>query len=408
MLKYLLFFLPVFSFATTLKVGKNENFKTIKSAIAVAKSGDTILVEKGIYKEGNINIEKPLVLLGENLPVLDGQMKYEIVSFRANKIMLKGFKLINSGQDEIKNVGAVRLYNSQYSTIENNIFENNYFAITIQRGFRCLIKGNKISTKRGVSEETIGDGIHAWASEELWIKNNFITGHKDGIYLEKVKKSYVFKNKSKQNKRYGLHFMFSNDNVYAGNVFENNNAGVAVMYSLNVGMSHNYFIKNWGDSVYGLLLKDISFSKINDNHFSNNTTAIFMDGATKIDLKKNHFEQNGWAIKINSNCMENRLLQNNFIANTFDVSTNGSLVLNMFKRNYWDKYEGYDINRDIVGDVPFHPLSLYAVLSEKNPVVMLLYRTFFVDLLDKTEKIMPSLTPENFVDEEPMMKPYKL
>ena len=35
---------------------------------------------------------------------------------------------------------------------------------------------------------------------------------------------------------------------------------------------------------------------------------------------------------------------------------------------------------------------------------MLLFKTFFVDLLDKTEKIIPSLTPENFVDEQPLMK----
>lgn len=177
------------------------------------------------------------------------------------------------------------------------------------------------------------------------------------------------------------------------------------MYSQNVGMSHNYFINNWGDGVYGLLLKDISYSKISNNHFISNTTAVLMDGATKIDLKNNQFEQNGWALKINSNCMENRLVHNNFMANTFDVSTNGSLVLNTFKNNFWDQYSGYDLDKNQIGDVPYHPLSLYAVLSENNPVVMLLYHTFFVDLLDRTEKIVPSITPENFVDETPAMKP---
>ncbi len=62
------------------------------------------------------------------------------------------------------------------------------------------------------------------------------------------------------------------------------------------------------------------------------------------------------------------------------------------------------MDKDKVGDVPFHPLSLYAVLVENNPSIMLLFKTFFVDLLDKTEKIIPSLTPENFVDEQPLMK----
>lgn len=56
----------------------------------------------------------------------------------------------------------------------------------------------------------------------------------------------------------------------------------------------------------------------------------------------------------------------------------------------------------------FHPLSLYSYLVEKNPSVMLLFKTFIVDLLDKTEKIIPSLTPESFVDEEPLMKKIKI
>lgn len=408
MFRFFLLFFPVLLFSNVLKVGKNDQYSTIKAAVAAAKSGDTIVVESGIYKEGNISIDKPLSLIGVGRPVLDGQMKYEILSFRANHIVLKGFKIINSGEDEIVNIGAVRLYDSHFSTIENNIFENNYFGIYIQRGYRCLIQNNKITSKRATSQERSGDGIHAWVSEELWIKNNYIEGHKDGIYLEKVVNSYVFHNYSKKNLRYGLHFMFANNNVYVNNTFDDNNAGVAVMYSNNVGMAGNSFINNWGDASYGLLLKDISFSKIKHNRFQNNTTAILLDGVTKIDFFKNDFENNGWGMKISSNCMENKIINNNFINNVFDVSTTGSMTMNDFKKNYWDKYEGYDLNKDKIGDVPFHPLSLYSVLVENNPAVMLLFRTFFVDLLDKTEKIIPSLTPENFVDQQPLMQKIKI
>ncbi len=404
MYKLLLLLFPFFVFSKTLKVGKNEQFKTIKQAVAAAQRGDTILVEKGIYSEGTIDIEKPLTLIGIDRPILDGKLKDEIVTFRADHITLKGFKLINSGRDEIKSVAAVHIYNSGYGVIENNIFENNYFGIYVQRGYKTLIQNNKITTNRGVSQETVGDGIHNLGSEEIWIKHNYISGHKDGIYLEKTKKSYIYKNLSRENRRYGLHFMFANDCVYSGNVFDNNAAGVAVMYAMNVGMYANKFLNNWGDSVYGVLLKDISYSKIKNNIFNNNTTAIFADGATKIDFYYNQFENNGWAMKVNANCMENRVLKNNFINNTFDVSTSGSIVMNDFRENYWDKYDGYDLDKDKIGDVPFHPLSMYSVLVEQNPSVMLLFRTFFVDLLDKTEKVIPSLTPESFVDEKPMMK----
>ncbi|MDR7695340.1 nitrous oxide reductase family maturation protein NosD [Riemerella anatipestifer] len=392
------------SFAKTYFVGEGKRFSTIKSALQKANNGDTLMVYFGHYKEGNLNLDKSITLIGINYPVLDGEFRHEIVSFRSDYITLQGFKIINSGADEVRNIGAVRLYDSRFSVIRNNIFQNNYFGITVQRGERCLIENNKITTNRGISQESIGDGIHVWSSNEIWIKRNFISGHKDGIYLEKTSNSFIFKNLSLKNKRYGLHFMFSHNNVYTANVFRQNEAGVAVMYSRNVEMSYNKFLNNKGENVYGLLLKDLSFSKIKHNTFQNNSVGVFMDGSSKIDFYYNEFKDNGWGLRINANCIENKLFNNNFIANIFDVSTSGSIFLNTFKNNYWDKYEGYDIDKDGVGDIPFYPLSLYAVISEQNPMIMILFGTFFVELMNRSEKLMPSLTPDSFVDETPLIK----
>lgn len=54
---------------------------------------------------------------------------------------------------------------------------------------------------------------------------------RDGIYLEFADNCEITNNQSIDNLRYGLHFMFSNDDIYRGNIFENNGAGVAVMFS---------------------------------------------------------------------------------------------------------------------------------------------------------------------------------
>jgi nitrous oxidase accessory protein len=113
-------------------------------------------------------------------------------------------------------------------------------------------------------------------------------------------------------------------------------------------------------------------------------------------------------MKIQASCMDNTIIRNNFSGNTFDVSTNGSLVLNTFSENYWDKYTGYDLDKNHIGDVPYHPLSLFSVIVEKNNPVMILYQSLFALLLDQSEKMLPSLTPENFVDESPLMKRIQL
>ena len=211
------------------------------------------------------------------------------------------------------------------------------------------------------------------------------------------------KNSAIKNMRYGLHFMFSNDDIYSGNTFRNNGSGVSVMYSNRIKMYRNYFEENWGDAAYGILLKEISDGVMEGNYFTRNTSAIYMEGANRIHMTKNTFKDNGWALKIQASCMDVVLERNNFIGNTFDVGTNGSLVLNTFKNNYWDKYEGYDLNKDKVGDIPFRPVSMFSMIVEKFPAAMILFRTFITTLLDKTEKILPSLTPENLRDNEPLM-----
>ena len=129
-----------------------------------------------------------------------------------------------------------------------------------------------------------------------------------------------------------------------------------------------------------------------------------MEGASRIDMYRNKFLRNGWGLKIQASCMDIKLSYNNFIGNSFDVGTNGSLVLNDFEHNYWDKYDGYDLKKDGLGDIPYRPVSLYSMIMEKNPVAMILFRSLIAGLMDKSEKMIPSLTPENLKDPHPLMK----
>jgi nitrous oxidase accessory protein len=404
MKKFLYIFLLFSSFlhANVIEVGVNKSIKSIKKAIALAKVGDTVLVYRGIYKEGNIIIDKKIVFIGKGFPVLDGQKKYEVLSIKADSVVIQGFRIIKSGYATLEDPCGIKVYNKSHVTIENNILDDNFFGIYIQNGSNCIIKNNKLLAY-GKEEQRIGNGIHCWKSDSLQIIGNTISGHRDGIYFEFVTNSIIWRNISTKNIRYGLHFMFSNDDAYISNVFEKNGAGVAVMFTKNVKMFNNAFEENWGDAAYGLFLKEISDSYIIGNKFSKNTSGIHMEGTTRILVEKNVFEANGWGMKIQASCMENEIKNNNFVGNTFDISTNGSLVLNTFNSNYWDKYEGYDLDKNGVGDVPFHPLSLFAVLTENNPSAMLLFRSFMITLLDKSEKILPSITPDNFIDKTPLM-----
>ena len=395
--------LSVTTYGKTIQVGTLYPIKKIQAAIDLAANGDTLIVFKGTYKEGNIVVNKSITLIGKKFPEIDGQKKYEVLSVRASNVTIEGFKIVRSGYATIDDPGGIKVYDSENVTIRNNILDDNFFGIYLQYCKNCIIKNNTIISY-GVEEQQIGNGIHCWKSDSLLIIGNNISGHRDGIYFEFVTGSTIWRNISTSNIRYGLHFMFSNDDAYICNVFKNNGAGVAVMFTKRVKMYNNFFIENWGDAAYGLLLKEISDSYISGNHFTNNTSGIYMEGTNRILVEKNLFTYNGWGMKIQASCMDNEIKTNNFIGNTFDISTNGTLVLNTFNSNYWDKYEGYDLDKNGIGDLPYHPLSLFSVIVEMNPPAMLLFRSFIVSLLDKSEKIIPSLTPDNFIDNSPLMR----
>ncbi len=395
------------AFSKTIVVGKDNAVKTINQAIAIAKNGDTIKVQPGFYKEGSITITKSLTLIGINYPVIDGESKYENFVISGKNIKVSGFLIKDSRHSSSNDYAAISIIDASKIYIENNKILNGNFAVHVANSTYCSIKNNTI-IGQAVSEQSAGNGIHIWKADHMLVQSNHIRGHRDGIYFEFVTDSDIKNNISENNIRYGLHFMFSNHDNYIGNTFRSNGTGVAVMYSHHVRMEGNTFQKNWGASSYAILLKDITDSYMIHNRFIENTIGIFMEGVNRMDVKKNIFKSNGWAMKVQANCADNNINNNNFLGNTFDVATNGTMVLSDFSSNYWDKYEGYDINKDGVGDIAYHPVSMYSMVIEQNPAAVILLRSFMVSLLDKAEKAIPSLTPENLIDKKPVMKPFTL
>ncbi len=395
------------SSANTIKVGKNKTVSSLRQGVQIAKDGDTILLYGGTYKEGNIVISKSIVLLGIHFPVLDGEMKNEMLTISGRNILVKGIHFINAGFSSMNDYSAIKIIDAINVAIENNTISNSYFSIHVANSAHTTIKNNSISGNNK-SEHLSGNGIHLWKCDNMLIEGNFIQGHRDGIYLEFVSNSVIKKNRSEKNIRYGLHFMFSNDDAYQNNIFRSYGAGVAVMFSKRVKMVGNHFEENWGASSYGILLKEIKEGNVTHNTFLKNTVGIFMEGSSRLTIDQNTFTSNGWAIKVQASCDDNNFNHNNFNGNSFDVASNGSVSLNKFNNNYWDKYEGYDLNKDSIGDIPYHPVSLYAMIVEQNPTTLMLMRSFMVSLLDRAEKAIPGLTPENLVDGQPRLKPNKL
>lgn len=399
----LLFIMGSPIWASTWNICRDCEHSSIKKTIALAKAHDTLLIQKGIYKEFEILVDKPLVIKGMGYPIVDGEKKGEIFRVQSDNVTLDGLFVINVGISYTKDNAAIRVVQSKDFLIQNMVLEQLFFGIYLEKSSHGKVYHNRIIGE-AVDEYNSGNGIQLWYSTDIEVLKNHVQGTRDGIYLEFSDRITITYNTSMDNLRYGLHFMFSNHDVYSNNTFENNGAGVAVMFSKFITMKNNTFRKNWGTAAYGMLLKEINDAEISGNTFEENTIGINIEGSNRIQYHNNDFINNGWAIRVIGACYTNSFKGNNFLYNSFDISYNSKLNDNVFEGNFWSSYTGYDLDRDGIGDVPYRPVKLFSYVVNRTPETIVLLRSLFMDIIDFSERVSPVFTPDNLKDAQPLMK----
>lgn len=400
----MLLFLLLFGGGRTdsLVVSPAGPYRTLASAVSAAAPSATILVRAGTYREPTVTVERPVTIIGEPGATLDGEGLHAILVIHADQVTVRGLRFVNTGSSYREDRAAVRVAEAASCRIEANRFEQTFFAIYLAKASDCVIADNVIVGRPG-REAVTGNGIHLWASRNVLVTGNRISGHRDGIYLEFTRHADVRGNVSESNIRYGMHFMYSDSSTYTNNTFRDNGGGVAVMYTKVVTMTGNRFTSNHGPASYGLLLKEIHDARLEANTFRGNTVGLLADGADRIRATGNHFDDNGWAVRLLASTVDGRFAGNSFHRNSFDVAVNGVGTSTVFAGNWWDTYHGWDLNHDGIGDVPYHPVRLFALLVEHAQPALLLQRSLFVKLLDAAERALPVLTPAALVDARPLM-----
>jgi nitrous oxidase accessory protein len=404
-----LFLISIFTLITTvieakvLEVCSSCSYTLVQDAINIASPGDTVLLKTGTYNEHDIIIEKSITLLSNKDALIDAEGEGYGLIIKADSVYIKGIGITNVGQSYTKDFAAIHFSKCNNFRVENCRLSNVFFGVLIEKSHHGLIRKNHISSN-AITEAGSGNGVHMWSSSHLKIIDNELEHLRDGIYFEFVTESTTTHNYSHDNLRYGLHFMFSNNDEYHYNKFSNNGAGVAVMFSKFIKMTNNTFTENWGAASYGLLLKEIYDAEIVNNVFKENTMGIFTEGSTRINYINNDFEGNGWAMKVSGACYTNVLKHNNFVNNSFDISYNSKVHDNKFDYNYWSDYTGYDLDKDGEGDIPYRPVKLFSYIVNRTPETILLLRSLFIEILNFSEKVSPVFTPDNLLDNHPQTK----
>jgi nitrous oxidase accessory protein len=393
----------------TLTVGGGGEFHDVRSALAAANSGDTIEVRGGTY-QGNLMLDKAVVLEGIGEPVLRGDGTGSVITTTAPGSTIRGFRVEHSGTMLVHEDSGI-LLKSDGNRIENNKLRDVLFGIYLFQSNHNMIAGNTIEGRRELGYGERGAGVHAFNCFENTIDRNWISVMRDGMYLQNLDRSTIRGNHI-SDLRYGLHYMYSNDNVFEDNVFEDNIAGAAIMYSRNIQFRRNAFLHNRGFSSFGILFQDSTHLVSEQNLVVDNAVGIFMEALTDSRFERNLIAANDTAIEVFSSSDGNDFTRNNFVSNLSPIRVIGRNSNIRFDRNgignYWSNYGGYDLDGDGVGDVGFRIQNLFEHLEGNRPRLRIYLDSPAAQALAAAEEAFPIIGGSREFDHYPLMKPVDL
>jgi nitrous oxidase accessory protein len=378
---------------------------TLQERIDAAQPNETIQVERGV-QAGPIVIRKPVTLIGLSGAEIRGNGSGNVVTIAADDVTLIGFRITGSGLRLSDDDAAVFVTGSRVR-VENNVIADSLHGIYLKKVSGAQILRNRIEGKTTLSpsaepvEKSIGqssencdttlvsnrrgNGIHQWNCDGNTIVGNEISEARDGIYFSFTNNCRVEDNLI-HGVRYGLHYMYSDDNVFLNNTFTENAAGAAIMFSKGLIVRGNKFVNNRGHRAYGLIIQSSDRSKLEQNEITSNAVGLSFNQCNDNEITGNRVTQNYIGLRFGSNSSGNRFTENVFARNLHPVETGGSDVSgNRWAingaGNYWEGGLETDLDHDGINDLPHRELDTLGVLRRDFPVVAFLSESPALKLL---------------------------
>jgi nitrous oxidase accessory protein len=378
--------------------------QSIATAVAGASAGDTVLVERGHYRE-RLLIDKPITLKGLERPTLDGGNQADVIRIKSPDVTIEGFIIRNSGANlTAQNAGIYLEPGSDRAVIRHNVINYTLFGIWIEKVKNVRVIGNNITGMRNIDSAQRGNGIQLYNSRDAQIIDNEISFARDGIYVD-ISDHALFRGNRLHHLRYGTHYMNSHYNTWEHNQSYRNRGGLALMEVRNQVVRHN---RAWGNSDHGIMLRTMQDSIVENNVVAGNGRGFFVYDAVYNTLRNNlvignHVGMHVWAGSIHNVVEANDLIHNReqirYVASK-DEQWGGDTG------NYWSNYLGWDRDGDGIGDVPYEASDLVDRLTWQYPAVKLLLNSPAVQTLRMIAKQFPLLRATSIVDRNPRMRPF--
>jgi len=374
----------------------------LQQRIDAAQPGDRIAVAPGTYT-GDLYIDKPLQLVGLGRPQLVGSGSGSVVRIRADRVTIEGFDIDGRlGGNLARDSSGIHIAGHR-AVVRDCTIVRSLFGVYLREADDSLVEGMTITGIEGMAPGEQGSGIHVWNTVRFTLRGNTIRFSRDGFYIQSSHEGLVAGNRVSRI-RYGLHYMYSDDNRFEDNVFEYGAAGAALMFSRRLVFARNQFLHNRGFASVGLLLKDCEDVTAVDNLVADNERGFFIDGAIRHVFRHNAVTSSDVAIVIYDSSSENRFEDNTFVGNLAPLLLVGRRTDTVFERNYWSSFHEPDLDGDGVRDQPFRLSNVFDHLRGNLAAADLFAQGIGAAVLARAEQAFPVLRPIPVVDPHPLVR----
>jgi nitrous oxidase accessory protein len=375
----------------------------LQARIDQAAAGATLVVEAGDYA-GDLVVDRPLHLVGRGRPRLLGSGNGSVVRIRADDVTIEAFDIDGRGGGDLGRDSSGVHVAARRVTVRDCRISGTLFGVYLREADGGAVESCRIRGIPGKAPGEKGSGIHVWNTVGFRFDGNEIVDVRDGFYIQSSSKGTIVENVARD-LRYGLHYMFSDDNVFEDNVFENGAAGTALMYSRRIIFRRNSFLRNRGFASVGLLFKACDDVVAEDNLIADNARGIFIEGSYRNVFRRNVVAESDAAIVLYDSSGGNRFEANSFVSNLTPLNLVGKRTDTVFVGNYWSDNDEPDLDGDGRSDRPYRLTSVFDHLRGNLTAADLLAQGLAASAVGAAERAFPVLQPIPVLDEAPLVRP---
>lgn len=245
-----------------------------------------------------------------------------------------------------------------------------------------------------------------WNSFDNLIEGNEFEAVRDVFITNSSNNKLQYNHISKS--QVGFQLVFSHENELIGNTITNNSTGILLVYSNDLLIKENRISHLRSFSGAALAFKESNGVVVSDNEILHCAVGVTANAPVHpeniLSLINNHFAYNDVALYFygakGGHIIEgNRFEQNIIDVRVSDVYTG---LGNMWRKNYWDSYRGFDLNKDGIGDTAHEDYIYSDRIWMDRPMTQFFRGSLAMEFIDFVERLTSFSDPKMILrDAEP-------